>query len=126
MTVLDRKVMLTLIIIAACLFGFRFWPAPSGQLTARVEVAGKVIREIDLDQAAGRTIPIKLPRGQAELEVKDRAIRLKEMPATICPRKICSHTGWIRKPGETIICLPNRLVIRLVGPGKQTVDAIAK
>jgi hypothetical protein len=126
MTALDRKVMLTLAIIAVFLFGLRFWPAPAGRLVARVEVDGKLVQAIDLTRAEGQTIPIKLPRGQAELEVKDRAVRLLEMPLSLCPRQICTHIGWIRKPGETIVCLPNRLIIRLVSPGKQAVDVIVK
>jgi hypothetical protein len=126
MTALDRKVMLTLAVVAAILFGLRFWPASTGRLVARVEVNGEVVQEIDLTRAEGRTIAIKLPRGQAELEVKDRAVRLLEMPVSLCPRKICSHMGWIRKPGETIVCLPNRLVIRLVTPGKPALDVIVK
>jgi hypothetical protein len=126
MTALDRKVMLTLAIVAALLFGLRFWPAPAGRLIARVEVNGTVVQDIDLNRAEGRTVPIKLPRGQAELEVKDRAVRLLEMPDSLCPRKICSHIGWIRRPGETIVCLPNRLVIRLISPVKQEVDVIVK
>jgi hypothetical protein len=126
MTALDRKVMLTLAIAAALLFGLRFWPAPDGRLIARVEVNGTVVQEIDLTRAEGRTVAIKLPRGQAELKVKDRAVRLLEMPDSLCPRKICSHIGWIRRPGETIVCLPNRLVIRLISPKKQAVDVIVK
>jgi hypothetical protein len=126
MTALDRKVMLTLAIVAVLLFGLRFWPAPAGRLIARVEVNGTVVQDIDLNRAEGRTVPIKLPRGQAELEVKDRAVRLLEMPDSLCPRKICSHIGWIRRPGETIVCLPNRLVIRLISPVKQEVDVIVK
>lgn len=32
-----------------------------------------------------------------------------------CPDKTCEHSGRISRVGERIICLPNRLEIRIVG-----------
>lgn len=39
-----------------------------------------------------------------------KGIRMISSP---CPDKICIRQGWINKAGETIVCLPNRVVIRL-------------
>lgn len=39
-----------------------------------------------------------------------------------CPGSDCVHSGWIHQPGRSIVCLPNRVEIRLVG--KQTVDLV--
>lgn len=33
----------------------------------------------------------------------------------LCPQGICSHVGWIEHPGDAIVCLPNRLVLTIVG-----------
>lgn len=32
-----------------------------------------------------------------------------------CPTQVCVHTGWCRYTGQTIVCLPNGVEIRLVG-----------
>lgn len=39
-----------------------------------------------------------------------------------CPSQDCVHSGTISRSGESIICLPNRLVIQLTGGGEQ-IDA---
>lgn len=40
-----------------------------------------------------------------------------------CPDKLCKKQGKIRNSGETIICLPNKIVIR-VDAEKQNSDAV--
>ena len=32
-----------------------------------------------------------------------------------CPDKVCVHMGKISQPGQTIVCLPNQVVIEVVG-----------
>ncbi len=32
-----------------------------------------------------------------------------------CPGTDCVYTGWISEPGRSIVCLPNRVEVRLVG-----------
>ncbi len=38
--------------------------------------------------------------------------------ASQCPDKICVHTGKLTKAGETAICLPAKVVLRLEGLSK--------
>ena len=40
-----------------------------------------------------------------------------------CPDKICETTGKIYKKGQTIVCLPNQVIVRIVGKGE--VEAIS-
>ncbi|MGD9154604.1 MAG: hypothetical protein PVG90_03780, partial [Bacillota bacterium] len=67
MTVLDRKLIIGLALLAGGLFCLRFWPAPASELTARVELAGKPIREIDLKDYDEKNITVKFPQGQVKL-----------------------------------------------------------
>ena len=39
-----------------------------------------------------------------------------------CPDKICQKRGAINKKGQSIVCLPNRIVIKIAGKGE--VEAI--
>ncbi len=43
-------------------------------------------------------------------EIKDGGIRVK---SSDCPDKICVHTGFISKEGETIICMPKKLIVSI-------------
>ncbi len=68
-----------------------------------------------------KTIKIKGAIGKSTVEIKDRSVRILDSP---CPLKICMHQGKIKASGETIICVPNRVMIRITG--KELVDAITK
>lgn len=42
-----------------------------------------------------------------------------------CPDKICVHHRAISMTGENIICLPHKLVIKITGDGKSSIDGVA-
>ncbi len=41
-----------------------------------------------------------------------------------CPDKLCVSQHKIRRNGETIVCLPHKLVIQIVSSAKQEIDAV--
>lgn len=50
-------------------------------------------------------------RHQATLEISDGRVRMLPLPEELCPRGICAHTGWIDRTYESIVCLPNRIMV---------------
>jgi len=50
------------------------------------------------------------------VEIKDNKVRMKE---SHCPYKICVHTGWISKPYQQIVCVPNRVLIKITSEEKR-------
>jgi hypothetical protein len=66
------------------------------------------IHEIPLNTNERKEITTAL--GTNTVEVADGQIRIVEAS---CANKDCIHQGAIGKPGQTIVCLPNRLVIRI-------------
>ena len=44
------------------------------------------------------------------VEVNNGQIRIK---GSTCPQQICVNRGYISKPGETIICLPHKVIIEI-------------
>ena len=47
----------------------------------------------------------------AVIEVEDGQIRMLPLEEGLCPKAICSHTGWITYSYESIVCLPNQIMI---------------
>ena len=80
--------------------------------TAVAQVDGEEV--IRLPLADDRRFSVEGLLGKTEIEIKDRRVRVTDSP---CGRKTCVHTGWIYKSYQTIICMPNRVAIRLVGDG---------
>lgn len=57
----------------------------------------------------------------AEFEIKDGKIRIIN---AACPDKLCEKTGFIGAPGQSIICVPNKITVSVGGDGDgASVDA---
>ena len=65
--------------------------------------------------------PVSGPLGTAFLVVEDGRAHLENAP---CPLKICEAMGPIDRSGQVIVCLPNRIVVKVSGP--EEVDAISR
>ena len=80
---------------------------------AVVEVNGKAVRRITLGSGQPlRRFTVEGSRGPSTLEVKDGRVR---MVSSDCRDKICIGMGWTETSGRSIVCLPNRVVIRVTG-----------
>ncbi len=59
-----------------------------------------------------RELIVPGPLGNSVIHIADDRIRFVQSP---CPGKQCIHTGWLRRPGSTAACLPNRISVWLSG-----------
>lgn len=111
----DKILIFTLIGVALSIFFLqRISQTHSGQRRVFVEVDNRVVQRFMLkEKTLPQEIPIPLPKGEARLEMKGGKVRMLAMKRKICPKGICSQMGWIGRPGEMIICMPNRLVVRI-------------
>ena len=55
------------------------------------------------------------------LEIKDGAVH---MLYADCPDQICVHQKAISRNGESIICLPNKIVLKIVDGEEAELDAV--
>ena len=46
------------------------------------------------------------------IEISDGKVAIVESD---CPGEDCVHSGWINRAGRSIVCLPNKVEIRIVG-----------
>ena len=95
---------LTLYFVLSSERGARAEVYENGKLTMTLELSKD--REISLDHLT--------------IVVREGTVSVKEAD---CPDKICEKRGAIGKVGESIVCLPARVVIRVVGKGE--VEAIS-
>lgn len=78
---------------------------------------GKVISEISLEKDQKTVI------GPLAIEVKDNKIRVADAD---CPNHICVHSGFISEPGQSVVCLPNKMLIEIPASSKNTgYDSVA-
>lgn len=86
--------------------------ASSSTQEAVLSVDGEEIKTFDLsDKSQTYTYRYEEKDGDYNLiEVKDGRIRIKEAD---CGDQICVRRGWIDQSGETIVCLPHKLLIEI-------------
>ena len=104
----DIKLIIFIIIIGfVCIFLINFNKEEGNAIEVYYE--DKLILSADLNIDNVYTVDGKL--GDVVIEVKDRKVRvLKENS----PRNICSREGYISDSSKPLICLPNKIIIKIV------------
>ena len=78
--------------------------------SVRVTVDGQTVKTVSLDDDGEYSIT-GYDGGFNTLVVKNGKAYIKEAD---CPDKLCVNQGKISKEGETIICLPHRVVVEII------------
>lgn len=89
----------------------------------QVEVDGEVVETLDLNKDA--TLEIESDNGGTNtLVIKDGKAKVTQAN---CPDGICTNHKEINRNGESIICLPHKVVVTVVNEnsGGNDVDAVA-
>jgi len=97
--------------LVASAFGLTY--APGGAATELVVTqAGAAPRHYALNEA--RTIGIEGSAGVTTILIEPGRARCLDSPGS---QGICERAGWLERPGDMAVSLPNRLVLQVRGPG---------
>ena len=85
-------------------------------IVAVISVDHEVVDRIVLTDRVGIDVFDLTPseHDRNTIEVRDDRIRMKSVT---CSDQVCVNFGFISKPGETIVCLPHKVLIEI-----QTID----
>jgi len=86
-----------------------------------VELSGKVYGVYDLN--SDRIIDLKGPQSRAKINIENGYVFVSESG---CPQKICKRMGKKNRINELIVCIPNRLIIRIEGEMKNNFEFITR
>ena len=120
---LFQKRDLLIFLLAAVLAGVGFWQwiPKSGAPVAVIEQDGKEVRRVELYSITQPetlvldgeiSVTVLLEPGQVSIIRSD------------CPDQICVNTGVLTRPGESAVCLPARVAVRIVGKSESGVDGM--
>lgn len=107
----DVVIIVVLIIISLIPEGVTFIINDNKYNNLYVEVYSEEI-SFTIDNELGENV-IKIDKGQVKIIDAD------------CPDQICVKAHAISKLGESIICLPHKLVVKITGEGKQETDEVS-
>ena len=79
---------------------------------ARINTGNSIYAQVPLSRPHIYRVAGRL--GISEIEVRDGQIRFNHSP---CPGQQCVHSGWAKRGGEFIACVPNRVSVSVLGQG---------
>lgn len=110
---------LAALLLCACIAGsFVAFSGAEGTAVI-VEVGGVTIEKLNIRE--NREFTFRGEKGEMRIQVHDGGVRVVEAD---CPNRICVRTGWRRSEGDVIVCVPNRVVIRILGRQSNEVGGV--
>jgi len=84
-------------------------------LLLRILPAGQPVVYVN-GEAAAQSVTVN----GVEVEIVGGRARVAASP---CRDQLCVHAGWLEKPGDIAVCLPQRVIVEL--RGAKEVDGVA-
>ena len=113
----DFILILSVIFIALSAFLFLHITKDEGSGDVVVKVDGDIYGRYDITH--DEIIDIN---NSNTLVIEDRKVFMKEAD---CPDKLCIKQKSISRDGESIICLPNKVIVTIESGSKSDIDAVA-
>jgi len=92
----------------ALYFGFNLYYKNNSSAVAEISIKGEISEIIPLNEE--KLFSINSIQN-IKFEIKENKIRFIESD---CPDKVCIHTGFIGTIGQTAVCLPNNVSIKII------------
>ncbi len=85
------------------------------------EVYVGAVRIARLDLAEDGTHTVKGRLGELNIAIKDGRARVAQ---ATCRDKRCVRMGWLSHGGEAALCVPNRVMLKVMGAQENIPDAV--
>ena len=119
----DIKLIVILCFMAIILFSVIAFSNKKTNKKALVYYDNNLIKTIDLNVDETVNYEVDGYNGKLKLVVQNGKIKVEEENS---PLHLCSKQGFIDKTYESIICLPNKIVIKIVSDNKENYDTIIR
>lgn len=95
----------------------------SGEQTASaaISVDGKLVQTVPLRKGYRQEVRLQDGDHYNVVEVDNGRIHVREAD---CPDQICVRVGWISAAPQQIVCLPNRVVIKIAATAADIDDIV--
>ncbi|MDD7592736.1 MAG: NusG domain II-containing protein [Peptoniphilaceae bacterium] len=109
----DRLLVAFLAVASLAALAFLFWvgQTTTSNVDVSIQVDGKEIERYALSELEGQSKTYKTVYGTNVLRVENGQAFILEAD---CPDKLCIMEGKIQRPGEILVCLPNRFMVELI------------
>ena len=95
-------------LIIAGAFGVNYFVNTKNVDSIEIYMDNKLYKTYDINDK--EEIKIKSKEGYNIVKIHDKGVEIIEAS---CPDKVCIHQGFITKSSESIVCLPNKVHIKI-------------
>ncbi|MFH0826214.1 MAG: NusG domain II-containing protein [Pseudomonadota bacterium] len=121
MTRADAALLTALVLTAGILFVLLPRYVISGGSTVEVSSDNVLYGRYSLNK--NRVVNVPGPLGETVLDIRDGTAFIRSSP---CKNKQCVHMGRLDHKGGLLVCVPNRVVVRVGGESSDELDAVSR
>lgn len=119
-------ILIAVLLLLSCMpagyFLFEGTLSDSSQTYAVIHVNGDIYKTIPLGTHSGTTMfTVETDTGYNTILVSEQEIGIVQAD---CPDRICIGEGFISKPGQTVVCLPHKVLIEVKAANAAEPDTI--
>ena len=115
----DKVLIVCLLIIAAIGIGYNISSSKDKAQLLAIECSGNPIKYYKLPAYGTKHITGNI--GSLQVQIDGRRVRITDAD---CPDRLCVNYSWLTNSSGKIVCLPNKVVIKLIGESK--LDALVQ
>jgi hypothetical protein len=116
----DKMLIGGLILVALISYPFVQGIQKTGK-SVQIETNGNLYKVVLL--STDQTLAVSGPLGNTLVTIHHGEVHVADSP---CRAKICVNTGNISHAGQLIVCVPNKVVVRVIGEEASPYDAVTQ
>ena len=112
-------IILVVSLIIACVMLFAFSIGKTESLKAEIYVGGEKVHSVALSEV---TESYTLTENYCQLRIENDGV---SFVFSDCGDQLCVKRGKLKNQGDTMACVPEKVVVILKGDGKEKIDGVA-
>ena len=122
---LDYVVIISLLVISLLSSGIIVYSSAKNKYQSQyveISIKGDLYKKISFNSNTEETIDLKTDLGENVVRISKGFVQILEAD---CPDKVCVKDGSISKPGQSLVCLPNKVVVEIKGIKNAETDDVS-
>ncbi|EAX48117.1 protein of unknown function DUF1312 [Thermosinus carboxydivorans Nor1] len=120
----DKWLAALLVAVALAGIGLELWLLPQpGSKVVQIWQDGRLVRTVTLREGYHEEIRLGGASRFNIVEIDGTRVRVRDAD---CPDRLCVRTGWVMAEPQQVVCLPYRVVVKVVSSVPPDVDTIVR
>ena len=118
-----------ILLVGLSFIGLKSMGNHEGKVLVQVESDGSIIESVEMSgpEAEGSVRELRIDAVDGGYNIVRISADGVEIIDADCPDRLCVYSPSIKNPGQSIVCIPHKLIVRITGrgPDKGIVDDTA-